>query len=186
MLIVLVDLSLENFRCDEGAEIGGLSVNLRERILGPKHPMTAFAWHNLGSLVCESGDREAGLVDHRRAVAAIEAVVGPDHPALVEPLTAWADCLDPAEADEAVELLERALLIGERDGARPIALARTRFVLGRVTWEAKRDRTRAKALIGSADATWRAEAPRGSMYHAQLLAWLRAGDRPTLNPDTFE
>jgi tetratricopeptide (TPR) repeat protein len=164
---------------ERGLALTRKAVELREAVVGLDHPHTALAWHNLGSLLCKHGEREAGCSYHERAIATIERLLGPEHTVLGELLTAHADCLPPADAARAIELLERATTLARAGEVEPAVAARTHWVLGRVLWESRRDRERAAGLIFAARDTWRAQAPRDADSLRELEAWLSQDDRPS-------
>jgi serine/threonine-protein kinase len=83
-----------------------------ERVLGAGSSKAARVLENLGMLEQDEGDFDAALRDESRAVAILNATLGPDHPATGVALSNLADWLErPAEA---LPLAQRALAIAEK------------------------------------------------------------------------
>jgi tetratricopeptide (TPR) repeat protein len=57
-----------------------MSVEGREKVLGPEHPDTLASVNNLGSVLERQGKYEEAEAIHRRALEGREKVLGPEHP----------------------------------------------------------------------------------------------------------
>ena len=105
-----------------------------EQSLGPDHPEVGDARGNLGDILCELHEHDAGIAQYERSIAIGEAALGGDHPDLGYALTGLGECrLDRGEAVAAIAPLERALRLRERaEGESAGRLAdQTRAVLER-------------------------------------------------------
>src|SRR5262249_43048584 len=101
-----------------------------------------------------------------------EARCGPGHIYLTAPLTGLGKvALARGQASRAIELVEAALAIAERNADRitPRELAEIRFVLARALWDGGGDRARARALARQAAD---GQAGRKGPELAEIRAWL--------------
>ncbi len=53
---------------------------IRERVLGPDHPDTAYSCNNQGTLFAYEGNFDEAVALVRRALAIFEKALGPQHP----------------------------------------------------------------------------------------------------------
>ena len=94
--------------------------------------------------------------DLRRALAAVEALVGTEHLWTADPLTELGKTLvAEAKYREAIALLERAFQILERSDPSSPDLADARFALARGRWARNQDRSGARALAVAARDVYR-------------------------------
>jgi DNA-binding winged helix-turn-helix (wHTH) protein/tetratricopeptide (TPR) repeat protein len=88
---------------------------IREKVLGPKHPVTAKALNNLAYLLQAQGDLWAARPLCERALAIREKVLGPEHPDTALSLNNLALLLrDQDDITGAQSLFERGLAIREK------------------------------------------------------------------------
>jgi tetratricopeptide (TPR) repeat protein len=88
---------------------------IREKALGPEHPLTAASLNNLGRLLRDKGDLAGARALFERALAVREKVLGPDHRHTAASLNNLASLIQ-AQGDLAgvLPLYERALAIREK------------------------------------------------------------------------
>jgi tetratricopeptide (TPR) repeat protein len=91
---------------------------IREKVLGPEHPVTAISLGSLALLLHQHGDHAEAQRLYERALAINEKALGPEHPDTAESLTWLAVLLRKSTVQGDVErarpLLERALAVCEK------------------------------------------------------------------------
>lgn len=90
------------------------SLELRLRLLGPEHQATLSSARAVASASVGLGQYDRARATHLDAVAQLESLLGPEHPALVEPLyDVAATYIEASRGPDARPYLERALRIHE-------------------------------------------------------------------------
>jgi tetratricopeptide (TPR) repeat protein len=88
---------------------------IREKTLGPEHPLTATSLNNLALVLKDEGDLAAARPLYERALAIDEKALGPEHPDTAIDLANLGFLLrDQGDLAAARPLLERALAIREK------------------------------------------------------------------------
>jgi Tfp pilus assembly protein PilF len=95
-----------------------MSVNVREKVLGPEHHATLASINNLGWVLCSQGKYEEAEAMHRRALEGSEKVLGPENPATL------------ASVDNLGRVLSRQGKYGEAEAMHQQALNTREKVLG--------------------------------------------------------
>jgi tetratricopeptide (TPR) repeat protein len=169
MASILVDLR----RFDEALVASKRALAIREKALGD-HPTTARSYANLSDVLLGLGRRDEACAAAARGLEILEQVVEPDHPALVLPLVARADCLSVrGKAREALPLCERAVAIAEKSDGDEMHLARARRQLAYTLWATGGDRQRAIQLARAAYLKLAGVAGQ-DQDNVDLTAWLKA------------
>jgi tetratricopeptide (TPR) repeat protein len=136
-------------------------------VVGPDHPQTGQAQHNLGeasNLLGRHADAEAA---YRRALA-IFLKAGNAPSVVAWPQTGLGgDLVDQGRPAEAVPLLEKALATRLETKAPAAQLGETRFNLARALWSRPEERRRATELAADARRDLK-DAPK---LLARLNAW---------------
>jgi len=125
------------------------TLELSEAIFGADHHEVAFGLTGLGEIAVRRGDFTAGEALHRRALAVREAGLGREHPYVVYSLAGLGEALVGAGSDEALPILERALVLGPKTGDAEL-LARIRVALAAALTAAGQDLERAATLRAEA------------------------------------
>jgi tetratricopeptide (TPR) repeat protein/tRNA A-37 threonylcarbamoyl transferase component Bud32 len=100
---------------DEASDYYERALAIREKALGPDHPLVAGIVNNLGIVAGNEGKYDEERVYHERALAIMEKVLGPDHPDLAAVLNNLGTVARNEGAnDEARGYYERALAIWEK------------------------------------------------------------------------
>jgi len=160
-------------RLDEAEQTLERSLAIWQEALGPDHADVANALTNLGAVHEAKGDPTGARDLYQRALAIRERALGPDHPHVALTLTGLTRALVAlGEASAAVDTGERALRIRLAKPGDPALLGETRFALARALWEAGRQRPRARALAGQAEAAFAGAGPRRADDLAAVRAWL--------------
>jgi tetratricopeptide (TPR) repeat protein len=90
------------------------ALEMRERTMGPDHPVVALALHNLGFLLARNGQRERARALFERAIAIRTSTFGEDHVLNAESLGNLGKiAIEEGKLDEASVLLDRAIAIVE-------------------------------------------------------------------------
>lgn len=140
---------------------------------GPDHPYVGIAQFNIANVQSDRGDLDDAHASYQQALSIMEAKLGESHPFVAYPLTGMGENLRLMKKyARAVAPLERALKIRESKEGEPLTLATTRFHLGQVLWELRRDRARAHELVRSAEAGLRAAGGAGTDELETVAAWL--------------
>jgi serine/threonine-protein kinase len=88
---------------------------LREKVLGPDHPMVTPSLNNLGNVFEEMGRYEEARQMHERVLAIREKVLGPQHPDMAGALGNLGNVLTSlGRYEEALQRHERALSVREQ------------------------------------------------------------------------
>src|SRR5262249_34257142 len=123
-------------------------------------------------------DYEQALPYSKRALAIFEAALGPQHPTVASALVnVGMAYLGLKEPQQALEPLERALSIQEREPSQRLELASARFNLARALDGVGRDRIRAQRLAQEARetcATEKGDVARAQDILAEIDDWLAA------------
>jgi serine/threonine protein kinase/tetratricopeptide (TPR) repeat protein len=157
-----------------------MALEIKERVLGPRHPDTGLSLMNVGLALHELGDDAAAEPVSRQAVEVIDGVLGPES---VQTAIALLDCGEVLRArgrlDEARKAFARAIKIWKDAGASPFFIAYGQFDLGQVALiqkqpaEARTLLSGAAAELGKQDAVVGAQA---RFYLAQSM-WETRKDR---------
>ncbi len=144
-----------------------------ERLDGPEQMPIARLSLNFGEALREEGAVDEARVTLQHGIALWERLAGPDHHEIADALLELA-VIDRGERryTAAVASIERALVIRERAGLPPPAIAAARFELGRTLWEGDLDRARGLRLVRAAAAEFDAGADGHEAAAAELRAWL--------------
>jgi hypothetical protein len=78
---VLASAEIEQRRFSDARELLQQALAIRERELGPAHPLTGSVWSSLATLAMETGDYGAAETAARKALAIARAAQGERHPA---------------------------------------------------------------------------------------------------------
>ncbi len=154
-----------------------LALDIAKKGFESDHPELAAAYFGLGSWHLHQKQHQKGLEHLKKASGIQERSLGEDHPRLAQTLTSLARArLGLRQAEQAVPLLERAITLGQKEGAPPGALEEARFVLARVFWERNKNRARAVELATQARDGY---ARRGQEKElAEVQAWLTGVKAP--------
>ena len=68
-------------RYDKAIPLAARALAITEKVLGPEHPRTATALHNLADLYRATGAHAQAEPLYQRALAIAEKALGPEHPA---------------------------------------------------------------------------------------------------------
>jgi tetratricopeptide (TPR) repeat protein len=91
------------------------ALEIREKVLGPKHPDTATALTALGAVYFDKGDYVGAETLHRRALAIREKVLGPEHPDTATSRNSLAEVLlRKHDAGAAEPLFRQVLAVREK------------------------------------------------------------------------
>jgi tetratricopeptide (TPR) repeat protein len=176
VLTNLGNVSTHLRRFDEAREYHRRALAIQERVLGTEHPTVALTLNNLTNLgdALAGAGRHAGAIErYRRAAEIFEAEKGGDHSWLAYPLTGLGAALvETGDLKAAVEPLERALTIRDKEGLPKDLAAETRLVLGRALVASKIDEARGRRLAAEARAVFAAEGARRAEMTAEVDAWL--------------
>ncbi|CAM9120176.1 unnamed protein product, partial [Hapterophycus canaliculatus] len=74
------DLFVVQDKLAEAEQLFELSLAIREKALGPKHPDVADSLNNLAALLQAHGKIEKADLTYRRAMQVLESTVGVEHP----------------------------------------------------------------------------------------------------------
>jgi tetratricopeptide (TPR) repeat protein len=124
-----------------------------ERAAGPEDLTAGESLLHIGDVLLATGRAEEARVEFERVRGLVEARRGPGHIDLAAPLIGLGKvALSLGQASRAIELVEAALAIAERDTDRvpPRQLAEIRFVLARALWAGGGDPARARSLARQA------------------------------------
>ena len=98
----------------EGKAYQERALAIREKVLGPDHPLVAISLNNLATALDSTKVNDKRML-LKRALAIFEKALGPDHPDVAAPLNNLAGVLMSMGAyEEAKPLYERALAIRKR------------------------------------------------------------------------
>ncbi len=129
------------------------SVALREAELGPNHPKVAVSLANVGEALAEEGKLDEAKARFERALAIDEKTVGPNHPNTAAALAGLARiALAKNDARAAEKLAARAIAIHEAASSPPLDRAAARMLHAKALAAlGDRDRARPIALAVAAD-----------------------------------
>ena len=157
---------------ERARELNLAALEMRERLLGPDHSAVAISLNNLGEVELQLVALDDAEVHYRRALEIMQTQLGAEHLHVSYPLHGIGQvALARGRAREAVEPLERALALRERNNAGPGDRAELRFDLARALW-GNGDRARARSTAKQALDEYR-EAERTDAI-ASIEAWLRS------------
>jgi eukaryotic-like serine/threonine-protein kinase len=112
----LGELEREVGNYDQARVYHDAALELRQRRLGPNHPVVAMTRLNIGNILRQTDHAEEALEQHRNALAALEKL-GPQNPDHAECLSALGEDLRLLHrANEALHYQERALQALGREG----------------------------------------------------------------------
>jgi tetratricopeptide (TPR) repeat protein/predicted Ser/Thr protein kinase len=157
-----------------------VALAIKLRVLGEHNPDVARERANIGFVLLELKRPADARAQFTQALATIEATLGPDHPSLVDTLTALAEA-DSQMGDRraAVPLLERALAIARAHPEDATGRAGVELQLGQLLWDTDGDRARAHALVEDARALLASDAnPEAKSNRDTADAWLAAHRAP--------
>jgi serine/threonine-protein kinase len=119
-------------RYEEARQHYERAVALREKVLGPEHPVVTPSLNNLGNVLQEMGRYEESRQMHERVLAIREKVLGPQHPDMASALGNLGNVLTSlGRYEEALQRHERALGVREQAlGAEHPLIANTLTNLG--------------------------------------------------------
>jgi len=161
---------------DEAQRLFTRSLTIREAALGKEHPELLFSILGLAEVARRRGALDEALRLSDRGLMLAEAAYGKEHPLLAAVLYTRGEILASARRPaEAIAALERAIAVVPPEDRSP-RVAKLRFLLARVRWDARDDRPRARALVERAAAdleNYRTCA----REQEQLRAWLAAHPR---------
>jgi tetratricopeptide (TPR) repeat protein len=141
------NLGVEHDRLGEHEEALSQFESAAELMRSADEMRAAQATANTGNVLRELGRAEESLQRFDSALTVLRATLSDDHPQLVNPLSGKGlSLLSLGRVDEAIPLLERALVLRLAGPPREIELAEVRFALARALWERKRARPRALEL----------------------------------------
>ncbi|HEX8703798.1 MAG TPA: serine/threonine-protein kinase [Myxococcaceae bacterium] len=102
-------------RYEEARQQYERAVALREKVLGPEHPVVTPSLNNLGNVLEEMGRYEESRRMHERVLAIREKVLGPQHPDMASALGNLGNVLTSlGRYEEALAKHERALAVREQ------------------------------------------------------------------------
>ncbi|MFL5349354.1 MAG: tetratricopeptide repeat protein [Hyalangium sp.] len=109
--IILADMK----RYEEARQKYECALALREKVLGPEHPLVTPPLNNLGNVFEELGRPEEAARMHERVLSIREKALGPQHPDLASALGNLGNALTSlGRYEEALERHERALAVREQ------------------------------------------------------------------------
>jgi serine/threonine-protein kinase len=119
-------------RHEEARQQYAHALALREKVLGPEHPLVTPALNNLGNVLQEMGRYEESLRMHERVLTIREKALGPQHPDMASALGNLGNVLASlGRYEEALQRYERALVVREQAlGAEHPLVANTLTNLG--------------------------------------------------------
>jgi serine/threonine protein kinase/tetratricopeptide (TPR) repeat protein len=144
---------------------------LRERLLGPDHPLVSASLLMVADSLEATGKPKEALEDYRRAMVIAEKHHQTNAPNYTQSLVGVGACLDATgDTTGAIEVLERALGMLVALSASPRRKGAAEIALARALWHAGADRARSVELAKQADADF---ADRGAEAdRARVEAWL--------------
>jgi tetratricopeptide (TPR) repeat protein/predicted Ser/Thr protein kinase len=102
-------------RYEEARQQYERAIALREKVLGPEHPVVTPSLNNLGNVLQEMGRYEESLRMHERVLAIREKVLGPQHPDMASALGNLGNVLSSlGRYEEALQRHRRALAVREQ------------------------------------------------------------------------
>ncbi len=135
----------------------------------------AGSWIDLGDVHHARADYEAAAASYRRAVAALEVLLGTSDARVASPLCRLAEAeLAAGRVARARPLLERGLAIYTATAVPAVVLADAQFPLARALWSQPASRARAVELARAAHTAWRTGGPAHAARAAEAAAWLHA------------
>ena len=76
----------KKLKYDKALEYYRKSLAIREKELGPDHPVVAHPLNNMGIIYWNKGEYDKALQYYRKSLAIMERVLGPEHPHVAHPL----------------------------------------------------------------------------------------------------
>jgi eukaryotic-like serine/threonine-protein kinase len=169
----LGDVLVRLGKLDEAIAFNRRALALCAKVRPEQHPDTVVMATNLGEVLLRAGKTDEAIALFRRAIAIGEKILPPSHPLLLNPVIdlglAEVTRHQPARA---VEPVERALQLLDKQGTNTLLRAEARFVLARALWDADGDRARARTLATEARPLYQKEMREDRL--AMLDAWLAA------------
>ena len=161
---------------------------VRRAAAGKPDEREATILHNLGAISTRRGDDDAAIDYFKAALEVYEAILGPEHPELVDSLHNTALVLrDAGRFDDAVSLASRALAIQLGDGrSQELATGRLRTLLAELELEREHEDS---ALIHAREAVAVLEEHELSRHHlalAQLVLARASWSEPRSRRVVFE
>ena len=109
--VILTDMG----RYEEARQKYECALALREKVLGPEHPLMTPPLNNLGNVLEEMGRYDEAVRMHQRVLAIREKALGPRHPELASALGNLGNALTSlGRYEEALPHHERALAVREQ------------------------------------------------------------------------
>ncbi len=147
----LAEIDLAQGRPVEARERYERAHAIWQKSLEPGDPKLAVGQIGLGGWYLEQKQYREALSWLEKARDLREAALGSDHPLVGEVLTRLGQArLGLRQPMKAIADLERAVALGQKDGARAGALEDASFMLARALWESGKDRARAVELATQA------------------------------------
>ena len=168
----LAALAYRQQRYQEAIDISRRVIAIRKRALGPGSTKIAASLNNLALSLMSLKRYDEAFAAYREAVDIYDAAHPEGHPEEPLMLTGLGEIeLLRGHPERAIPALARAEKIAMATGGDPYALAETRFLWARASWETG-ERARARELAEQAAAVLR-EAPEGERRHlAEIERWL--------------
>ena len=100
---------------DEATVVQRRALAIREKVLGPAHPLVAATHLSLGNPLMQKGDYDGAIAEYRRAFELRVAIYGNDSPFVADALSNMGVALmNAGRLDEGLEPTQRALSIREK------------------------------------------------------------------------
>lgn len=175
-LVNLADVAVHAGRPTEGIDYAQQSLRIWETKLGKDHAYCAYALIVIGEGELLAGRPERALPAFDRALA-IRRAGDESELQLAEPLTGRGRALfELGQTSAAIEVLEEAQAIRERNPSEELHAPDTAFELARALWREGTDRSRALLLARSARDQFRRVSAARPEGLAAVEAWISARD----------
>jgi len=149
------------------------ALDLMRDHFGDSHPEVAVALFNLGNLHKDIGRLDLAEQHYRQALAIRERALREDHPLVIKNLTTLGKTLAAEEEPkEALEVLERALILSEGKKTAAEELGALRFLIARVLWKSAEAPGRARTLAEAALASFEEAGPDYARELRTVERWL--------------
>ncbi len=169
----LANVAIEAKSWDEAVSLHEQALAIRQKTLAPDDRMIGMSLTNLGDALAGARRLPEAIGRYRGSIAILEKLQGGAHSWLGYPLTGLGLALvESGSPNEAIEPLERALVIRAKEGQPEDIAAETRFALARALVGASQDRTRAMTLAREARAAFARGGEKKASFLAELDAWL--------------
>ncbi|HOX43875.1 MAG TPA: serine/threonine-protein kinase [Myxococcota bacterium] len=146
-----------------------------EAAQGPASPKVATIEYAICGMLRLQGRLEEGLAHCRRSREVSERIPGAPPLQLARTLVAIGQSTQNlGQPAEAIEPLERAVVLHQQGPTPALEVAEGRFELARALWAAKRDRPRARALAAQAWEFFKQAKDVDEAQRAEIAAWVKA------------